>query len=145
MDLKARVLEVLENAHLLTIATTDSIGLWAADVVFVHDDNLAIYWMSHEGTRHSKAIENNPNVAGTITVSTASGQPSFGIQISGEANKVDGPRYDLAVKHLPKRGYPVPKEDDDVLMGGSWYMLTPTKIQLVDFANFGYEPKNVPL
>ena len=31
-------------------------GIWVADVIFIHDDDLNVYWMSHPECRHSKAI-----------------------------------------------------------------------------------------
>ena len=95
--------------------------------------------------RHSQAILKNGQVAGTITASTESKVPNFGIQFSGMAGKCEGPRHDLVVMHYAKRGQPAPAEGEDVLKGRSWYQLTPTKIHLIDEANFGYEAQGVTL
>src|SRR6185436_11817663 len=118
---------------------------WAADVIFIHDDDLNIYWMSDPETRHSQAILQDERVAGTITASTKAGEKNLGIQFSGVAKKIDGPRYDLAKKHLQKRSHPEPKEEDDVLDGDSWYILTPSKIDLIDELNQGFEKKSLNL
>ena len=67
MNLKIRVLEILENAHLMSLATRDDGGLWVADVIFVYGDDLNLYWMSDPDCRHSQAIPKNDGVAGSIT------------------------------------------------------------------------------
>ena len=145
MDIKSRILEVLDKGHLMSLATIDNGGLWVADVIYVFDEDLNIYWMSDPDVRHSKAILKNKQVAGTITISNKSKEPNLGIQFSGTAEKIDGARYDLAIKHLTKRGYPEPKETDDVLQGDSWYVLHPVKIDLVDEENYGYNKKSLEL
>ena len=141
MDIKARVLEVLEKTHLMSLATVDDGGAWVSDVIFIYDDDLNIYWMSDPDVRHSKAILKNRKVAGTITETTRSKTPNFGIQFSGIAEKIDKARYDLACKHYEKRGKAKPKENEDILDGDSWYKLIPTKIELIDEENFGFESK----
>ena len=143
MDVKKRALEVLAHAHLMSLATQDEGGLWVADVVFIYDDDLKIYWMSDPEVRHSQAILKNPGVAGTITVSNKSKEPNLCIQFAGRAEKIDGARHDLALKHLAKRGYPAPLETDDVLDGDSWYSLTPQKIRLIDEQSFGFDAQDV--
>jgi uncharacterized protein YhbP (UPF0306 family) len=145
MDIKNKILEILGKAHLMSLATRDDGGLWVADVVFIYDNDLNIYWMSDPDARHSKAILKNNEVAGTITFSTKSKEKNFGIQFYGMANKIDGSRYDLALKHLKKRSHPEPKESDDVLQGDSWYMLKPSKIDLIDEEHFGYDKKSLTL
>lgn len=145
MNLKKRALEVLANAHLMSLATQDEAGVWVADVIFIYDDDFTIYWMSEPGTRHSKAIEKNPQVAATITASNKKNEPNFGIQLEGHAKKIDDARYDLAVKHRTKRGHPAPAETDDILDGDSWYSFTPLRIHLIDEANFGFVAQDVEL
>ncbi len=126
----------------MSLATQDEKGVWVADVIFIYDGNLTLYWMSDPDCRHSKAVLENSGVAGSITASTRSGEQNFGIQFEGAAAKVEGVRYDLALKHLAKRGKPAPQETDDVLQGDSWYSLKPTKIRLIDEENFGYNTQD---
>ena len=148
MDLKTRVLEVLKSSHLMSLATRDDGGLWVADVIFIHDDSLRIYWMSHPDCRHSKAIAQDGQVAGTITASNKTGDPNLGLQFSGRAERIEGARYDLATKHLFKRGHVAPAsahEAEKLMEGDSWYQLVPSKIRLIDEKNFGYIPQDVPL
>lgn len=129
----------------MSLATLDDGGLWVADLVYVFDEDFNIYWMSDPEVRHSKAISKNTQVAGTITISNKSKEPNLGIQFFGKAEKIEGARHDLAIKHLIKRGYPEPEESDDVLQGDSWYVLHPTKIDLIDEENYGYEKKSLDL
>lgn len=143
MDLKLRVKEVLERGHLMSLGTLDGGGVWVADVIYIHDDGLNLYWMSDPQTRHSKAISQNNSVAGTITVSNKSQEKNLGIQFSGFAEKIEGARFDLAKKHFAKRAHPEPKETDNVLDGDSWYVLKLTKIHLIDEENFGFEKQIV--
>lgn len=145
MDLKARTLEVLKNSHLMSLCTQDEVGIWVADVIFIFDEQLNLYWMSDPNCRHSQAVLKNPDVAGTVTASTKSKEPNFGIQFAGTAERIEGARYDLALKHFTKRNKPMPAESDDVLQGDSWYVLRPTKIRLVDEINFEHRTQDVSL
>ena len=145
MDIKSKVLEVLRRGHLMSLATLDDGGLWVADLVYVFDVDFNIYWMSDPEVRHSKAILKNAQVAGTITISNKSKEQNLGIQFFGKAEKINGDKHDLAIKHLTKRGYPEPKENDDVLQGDSWYIFRPAKIDLIDEENYGYDKKSLEL
>ena len=125
----------------MSLATSDAGGLWVADVIYVFDNDFNIYWMSDPEVRHSKAILNNPKVAGTITISSKSKESNLGLQFSGTAEKIEGARFDLATEHLLKRGYPAPKETDNVLQGDSWYMLKPQFIDVINEELWGYDKK----
>ncbi len=147
MDTKAKILEVLSKGHLMSLATQDDGGVWVSDVIYVHDEVLNIYWMSSPAVRHSQAILNNSSVAGTITVTVKVGEPNLGIQFSGRAEKIQGPRYDLATKHFTRRDKEVPAESEDVLAGGnkSWYVIHPAKIELIDEENLGYKKTSLEI
>jgi uncharacterized protein YhbP (UPF0306 family) len=136
--------EVLGKGYLMSLAIQDDGGVWVADVIYIYDDAMNIYWMSDPDVRHSQAILKNNKVAGTITVS-GPGENSLGIQFDGVAGKIEGPRYDLAKKHYSKRQKPEPKETDDVLQGDSWYVLKPKKIELIYEKLFGFEKQKLEL
>ncbi len=134
--------EVLEKSYLMSLGIVDDGGVWVSDVIYVFDDNLNLYWMSDPGVRHSQAILKNPNVSGTITTSGPKEQ-NMGIQFNGVGQKIEGPRFDLAKLHYAKRGKLEPKEDDDVLLGDSWYMIKPKFIQLTNEKLFGFDKQDV--
>lgn len=144
VDLRQRVREVLEQGYLMSLGFADGHGLWVADVIYVFDDELNLYWMSGPDARHSRAIGTHPQMAGTITVS-GPGEDNFGIQFAGQATKVDGLRPDLVVKHFTKRHRPIPAPGDDVLDSDRWYRLTPDFFELIDERHFGFERQKVSL
>lgn len=143
VDLKARVVEVLEKGYFMSIGTIDSGGVWVCDVLYVHDGSK-IYWTSSPRVRHSLAIEANGKAAGSITVNGAK-EDNFGIQFEGLARKLDGLRPDLVMKIFMKRKRIVPADIAEAMKGRSWYELTPSKIELIDEKNFGYKKQNLPL
>lgn len=144
-SLRDLIAEVLSKGYLLSLATNDDGGVWVADVIFVHDDDLNIYWMSDPEARHSRAIVENPQVAGAITAS-GPGEDNLGIQFVGTAEKIVGSRYGLLVKHFLKRKkLTLPKETEDVLQGDFWYMVRPTKIDLIYEKRFGFEKQMIEL
>ncbi len=143
-NIKNLIKDVLEKGYLMSLAIVDEGGIWVADVIYIYDDILNIYWMSDSAVRHSQAIIKNNRVAGTITVSNK-GEHNVGIQFEGVAEKIDGARYDLALKHYAKRGKSVPKETEDILQGDSWYILKPKRIELICEKLFGFDKQKINL
>src|SRR6185295_12930103 len=135
-DIKSLIKEVLEKGYLMSLGTHDEGGVWVSDVIFIHDDDLNLYWMSDPDVRHSKAVLQNPKIAGTITANLPK-EDNLGIQFHGVAEKIEGARHDLAKKHYAKRRKQEPRETEDVLQGDDWYMLKPTKIELIYEKLFG--------
>jgi len=147
IKIQERILQVLDKTHLMSLAVSDENGPWVADLIFIHDKNLNVYWMSDPKTRHSMAILKNHRVAASITASTKSKEPNFGGQIEGVAAQLKGIQFDLLIKHLAKRGYQKPKlsEAKKILDGDLWYKLKTFKIGLIDEENFGYERQDLIL
>ncbi|MEX1111948.1 MAG: pyridoxamine 5'-phosphate oxidase family protein [Candidatus Andersenbacteria bacterium] len=143
-NVKQIVHDVLGNGYLMSLATVDGSGPWVADVIYIHDDNLSIYWMSDPDARHSQALLQNNQVAGTITIS-GQGEDNLGIQFEGVAEKIDGDRYDLVTKHYKKRKKPNPERDEDVLNGDSWYVVRPSKIELICERLYGFKKQKLEL
>ena len=143
-DVKSLILDVLEKGYLMSLGTQDDGGVWVSDVIYIFDEGLNIYWMSSPNVRHSKAIIVNPKIAGTITANLPK-EDNLGIQFEGIAEKIEGARYDLALKHFIKRKKPEPKETDDVLYGSSWYLLKPKSIELIYEKYFGFKKQKLEL
>ncbi len=140
MDNRKLAESVLEKGYLMSLGTVDDGGVWVSDVIYVHDSEFNIYWISRGDTRHSKAIENNPNVAGTITVSNDPREKDLGLQIAGIAEKVDGYLPILTVEYYIKRRRPLLKSAAEILKGGtSWYKLKPTMVELICEELFDHE------
>ncbi len=146
MDIRQRAREVLQQGYLMSLGTVDDVGVWVADVIYVFDDSLTLYWMSSPNTRHSKALELNGKAAGSITVSTTSGEGNLGLQFEGVASKLAELDFEIAKQYLIKRNLPVPDKPTDILRpGASWYMLKPSSLYLIDEKNFGFKRQEVEL
>ncbi|MCR4275946.1 MAG: pyridoxamine 5'-phosphate oxidase family protein [Candidatus Parcubacteria bacterium] len=144
-ELKKLVQEVLNDAHLISLGTVDENGVWVADVIYVPDEHFNLYWISMPQARHSQAIERNGKVACTVTASQQTNKERA-LQIEGVAEKIDGPLFDYEKKLEAKRGLPVPQAEGEILTKGhSWYVLKPTKVELIHSELFGYERKSVQL
>lgn len=136
--------DILDKGYFLSLATLDDGGLWVSDVFYVADENWNIYWLSARNTRHSKAIEHNPDVAGTITISTTPQDPSEALQIVGRAEKVDEEQNGEVEKlFLQKRGKEKKTEASRYNNGQAWYKLTPTKMRLSHQETFELEKQDV--
>lgn len=119
---------------------------WAAVLVFGHDENFNLYWMSNVDTRHSLELEKNPHVAATITKEPTGQGQDKGLQIQGTARKLaEEEVLPAAREYFAKRGTPhMPttlEEANELAEGRSWYMLKPEKIFVIWVPLFGYERK----
>ncbi len=146
IDLRHLVEEVLGECRDMILATTDSNRPWAAELVFGHDANFNLYWLSDVSARHSRELEKNPNVAAVITVQPVGEIKDRGLQIEGIARKLEEEKIvGAAREYFAKRGTPkMPKTLEEVnklTEGRSWYVLKPTKIYILDEKLFGYERK----
>lgn len=130
----------------MSLGTFDENGPWVADVIYVFDDDLNLYWLSDTSTRHSKALLKNPKVATTITLSNKQGEDNIGLQLEGIAQKVEGEIFELAVKHRLKRKKKPPTRGEKFLdEGESWYLLKPSKIELIYEPKWGFNKKILEL
>jgi uncharacterized protein YhbP (UPF0306 family) len=146
-DIRERTIEVLEKGYLISLGTSDDIGVWVADMIYVFDDELSIYWMSTPQSRHSLAIEKKSMIAGTITVSQSPSDKDFGVQLCGEAEKI-GKRVKpiIIIKYLKKTNISDIKQIKKILRDGyDWYVLRPKFIELIDQTHFGNDRKRVEL
>src|SRR5690606_40344855 len=88
-DLHRRVLDYLRQHHVLTLATQDRDGPWAAAVFYVND-GFTLYWLSRPTTRHCTELARSPRVAGTVQEDYSDWPQIRGVQFEGLACEVDG-------------------------------------------------------
>ena len=137
--------DIFDKGYFFSLATLDDGGLWVSDVFYVADGEWNIYWLSAHDTRHSKAIEQNSEVAGTITITTTPSEPSEALQIAGRAERVNEEQKEKPEKlFLQKRGKEK-KTEADRYRGQSRYRLTPTKIRLAHQETFKLEKQDVEI
>lgn len=134
LELEKLTIEILDSCYLMSLGTYDEGGPWVSDVVFVHDDQLNLYWLSDQKTRHSQAIQKNGKVAATVTASNNQGDSNVGLQISGHAEELTGVLENIVKAHLLKRKKSLDEFSEKLEQGKRWYKLTPNLIEII------YEP-----
>ena len=114
----------MEKGYLISLGTVDDNGVWVADVIYVYDHELSIYWMSSPQSRHSLAIEKNSTISGTITASQTPGEKDFGVQLCGVAAKLGKTvKPAIAMKYLRKtNGFDVTHIRKVLRDGYDWYV-----------------------
>lgn len=147
VDLRGLIEEILRDSREMILATSDGSGPWAATLVFGHDQNFNLYWMSRQNTRHSFQLLKNPNVAAVINKQPTGGGQDKGLQIEGKAHELsDEKEIGAAREFFAKRGTPLnlPKtaeEAEPISEDMSWYVLKPIKINIIYEPLFGYVVK----
>ncbi|MES3004483.1 MAG: pyridoxamine 5'-phosphate oxidase family protein [Patescibacteria group bacterium] len=145
LEIKKLAQQIAQEGYLMSLGTLDDGGVWVADVIYIADENFNLYWMSLPSVRHSKAIEVNNKVACTVTVSWEINKERA-LQIEGVAEKVEGPIFELEKKIELKKGKEMPKVAGEVLgKGHSWYVIRPSKVELIHSELFGYKKQIVDL
>ena len=146
-DLRETFKRVLEMGYLMSLATTDEEGVWVADVVYVYDSDLNIYWRSLESTRHSRAIIWNPKVAAAITANQR-GEPDLGIQLEGTAKKLEGghtAKVEQMYKAKKTKKGEYPSKTVKEMTGIAWYCLKPKKVDMINEELWEFEKKTLVL
>lgn len=89
MNLKKEIDDYLKTQRLMSVATYDKTP-WIANVYYVHDKDLNLYFLSKNWREHCLAIEKNDNVAVAIADSSQPiYKPQKGLQIWGKAKSVN--------------------------------------------------------
>lgn len=135
--LRGRVLALLDEHHVMTLATVGAGGPWAAAVFYACDD-LRLYFLSAPNTRHAQNLAREPHVAATIQRDYDDWPGIRGLQLEGTVREVA--RADEArVRALYQRRYPligggagVPRKLLEALDKIRWYEFAPSDIHLID-------------
>ena len=141
IDLKLLVEEILTASRELVLATCAGNVPWASTLVFGHDADFNLYWISDEKTRHSRELVKNPQVSAAMTVPSSKNK---GLQIQGEARELKEEEVvGAAREYFAKRGTTKLPETlgdvNDLTKGRAWYVLKPTKIYVLDEELFGFD------
>lgn len=88
-DLKQLIYDYLSTQKMMALATCGE-RPWSANLYFVHDNDLNLYFLSKRGREHSQAVAKNPEVSVAIADSHQPiWEPQKGIQASGTAAVVN--------------------------------------------------------
>ena len=135
--LKARVLALLGEHHVMTLATVGADGPWAAAVFYAHDD-LRLYFLSAPTSRHAVNLAAEPRVAATIQRDYDDWPGIRGLQLAGTVRQVAA-ADEARVRTLYQQRYPlvgggagVPRAIMEALNKIRWYEFVPEDIYLID-------------
>lgn len=83
-----RIKGYLKAHHVLTLATVDEGGPWAASLFYASDEALNLYVLSDPATRHGRALAGGARVAATVHGETKDWTAIQGIQLWGTAGEM---------------------------------------------------------
>ena len=142
-DLYPLIEEVLANSREMVLATTNNDTPWASALVYGHDKDFHLYWVSFDKSRHTLEVLKNPKVAAVINRQPTGGDQDKGLQIEGRAQKLEENRIlSVAREFYAKRGKDVPntlEELEKLPADMSWYELVPEKIHIYYGPLFGFK------
>lgn len=138
--LKKFIVDYLQEAKMMQLATSFDNQPWVCNVWFAADEDLNIYWFSSTTRRHSYEVEKNSKVAAAIVLSFTPKDPARGLQLQGTARKLtDQKDIDKAISVYADRIFS--KEKIAEFMANSekphaFYRIKPTQFVLFDTFNF---------
>jgi len=134
--------QYLEQQVTMQLATIQEGKPRICTVHYAFDDNSTLYWSSSTSSHHSRAIEENEQVAAGILQSADLKQC---IHIEGTAHKTAGEEAAKAYEHYTKRFGEDPdriyKINANAEMKEAYYVLVPERIVLIDAQNFPDSPR----
>ena len=137
-DVQAAIAQHLDGVKFMQLATSSDNQPWVVTVLFVHDGDMNIYWLSELHRRHSEDIAANPKVAAAMAVKTS--LPVIGLQVHGTAKIVKSPVVvqKVLAKYVAKHG--LGKDFAARALKGiakhRLYKLTPESYRLFDEVHF---------
>ena len=87
-DLEKIVRGLITKTPHMSLATVNGDKPWVCEVHFCYDDDLNLYFVSKETTRHCQEIANNPNVAGNIVKQHPLTEAPNGLYFEGMAKEI---------------------------------------------------------
>ena len=135
--LRDKTLAYLHDHNVMTLATTGPQGLWAA-AVFYANDGFTLYFLSAPTSRHSLNIKTQPAVSATIQEDYKEWREIKGIQLEGEARRIEGAEQAAAIARYGLK-FPIvgnlasaPAEIVKAMSRIAWYKVVPTRLYFID-------------
>lgn len=135
---------MIENAHYISLSTTDGLHPWTAPLYFANDENYNLYYVSRKDTLHSKHIYKNPNVSFCIFDTKSTDFSAQGLQASGIAEEVGLKEALKAMTVLYKKKHPTVADLSKIkfnlkevtgAINNRIYKITPQHVFLLDPKN----------
>lgn len=135
--LRSRVLALLAEHHVMTLATVGADGPWAAAVFYAHED-LRLYFLSSPTSRHAENLARDARAAATIQRDYDDWPGIRGLQLEGTVREI-ARADETRVRALYQERYPligggagVPRKLLEALDKIRWYEFVPKDIHLID-------------
>ncbi len=134
MSVRGRALAYLESHNVMTLATSGPEGPWAAAVFYV-TDGFTFYFLSSPRSRHSLNVAAEPRVAATVQEDYGDWGEIKGIQLEGEAYRIEGAERAAAGERYGGK-FPVIRDPEQEIARAldkiAWYRLEPRRLYLID-------------
>lgn len=125
----------LEAHRTAALATVDADGRpHAANVQYVSDDGLNLYWVSSPGSEHSLHLADRPDAALTVYAHVDAPDQIHGVQMHGRAEVLSDTAAVTLVRALYEATYPFAAEPPyrDAVAAQSFYRFQPTWLRWID-------------
>lgn len=136
LNLPPEVTAFLQRHHVMTVATQDGDGPWAAALFYAaHGDDLI--FLSSPTSRHSRHLARQPRCAATIQSQPQDWPSIQGVQLEGEVAELEGGDRDAAERRYGER-FPfmrvaaVPGPIAEALARVRWYRLRIARLYFID-------------
>ena len=140
-DWRARFQSFLSERISMSLATASPAGSpRVADVYFVSDADLNLYFYSDPASRHTRNIQRDPRVAATMRVESMDWHDIRGVQVEGSAEQMDDPADRDRAWRLMCDKFPFYESFTDVVAHLGMYRVTPHWIRWIDNSmSFGHK------
>ena len=133
----AHITAFLDAYHVMSLATCGADGPHAANVFFARD-GFSLLWVSDPQTRHSIALETNPQVAATVAPDYRDFDEICGVQLCGDAYRITDAAERHGARGLLEARYPFLQRLSEqpgvreAYDAADFYRLVPRKIVIID-------------
>lgn len=144
-QLKQLIQEYLEDAKMMHLATVAHGKPWVCNVWFASDADMNIYWFSSITRRHSKEVEKDSHVAGSMCLPQTPQDKPRGLQFEGTAELLtDYADIEKAIGLYKDRIFP--DEQIKQMMAHpdrphKFYRILPDLFALFDVVNYPDDPR----
>ncbi|MBN1316241.1 MAG: pyridoxamine 5'-phosphate oxidase family protein [Anaerolineales bacterium] len=142
--MKKQVIRFLEQESTLTLATTSPEGTPnAADLYFVSNDALELFFISEPDANHAVNISQNDQIAATIHSTTWDWREIKGLQLRGSCSQVTGTRKRMAALHVYGKKFKFMPAFSAIVARHNVYRIIPSWLRWLDNSvSFGYKQES---
>jgi uncharacterized protein len=141
LEWQAKFQRFLAQRISMSVATTSPTGSpRVADVYFVSDADLNLYFYSDPASRHSRNIQRDPRVAVTMRIDSMNWHAIQGLQAEGVAQVINEPQAHTRAWDSMCDKFPFYRSFTDAVASLKMYRVTPKRIRWIDNSvSFGYK------